>query len=45
MQQAGFVQRSIWLPREFWEALRALRLPTESSDAATLERLVREALS
>jgi hypothetical protein len=44
MQRAGLVQRSVWLPREVWETVRALRLPTESSDAATLERLLREAV-
>jgi hypothetical protein len=40
----GLAQRSVWLPRELWDALRTARLASETSDAATLERLLRKAL-
>jgi hypothetical protein len=44
MRSSGRVQRSVWLPREVWEGLRQLRHQSETSDAATLERILREAL-
>lgn len=44
MRQVGLVQRSVWLSREMWSALRTLRLPTETSDSETLARVLREAM-
>jgi hypothetical protein len=43
MTSAGMVQRSVWLSRASWEAVRSLRRPGETSDAAVLERLIQEA--
>ena len=40
----GMVQRSVWLPRVAWETLRELRTEDESSDAATLTRLIQLAV-
>jgi hypothetical protein len=36
------VQRSVWLSRENWDNLRNLRRDTETSDAAVLDRIIRE---
>ena len=37
---AGLVQRTVWLPRETWEALRQCRAQDERTDSATLARLL-----
>lgn len=44
LQMDGLAQRSVWLPKDIWEALRSARLANETSDAATLERILRQAL-
>lgn len=44
LQNDGLAQRSVWLPKELWEALRSARLANETSDVATLERILRQAL-
>lgn len=41
---AGLVQRSVWLSRENWDHLRNLRRNTETSDAAVLDRIIRETM-
>lgn len=44
LQGDGLVQRSVWLPKDLWDALRNIRQANERSDAATLERILRTAL-
>jgi hypothetical protein len=39
-RQRGLVQRSLTLPAECWERIRAARAPTETSDAQTVARLL-----
>ena len=37
---AGLVQRSLTLPAECWQRIRAARIPSETSDAQTVTRLL-----
>lgn len=39
-RERGLVQRSLTLPAECWERIRAARAPTETSDAQTVARLL-----
>ncbi|MFZ4689586.1 MAG: hypothetical protein ACOYLS_10140 [Polymorphobacter sp.] len=39
-RERGMVQRSLTLPAECWERIRAARAPTETSDAQTVVRLL-----
>jgi hypothetical protein len=39
-RERGLVQRSLTLPAECWDRIRAARAPTETSDAQTVARLL-----
>ncbi len=39
-RDAGLVQRSLTLPAECWERIRAARAPTETLDAQTVARFL-----
>ena len=39
-RERGLVQRSLTLPAECWERIRAARAPSETSDAQTVARLL-----
>ena len=41
-RERGLVQRSLTLPAECWDRIRAARAPTETSDAQTVARLLLE---
>lgn len=39
-RERGMIQRSLTLPAECWERIRAARAPTETLDAQTVARLL-----
>lgn len=39
-RERGFIQRSLTLPAECWDRIRAARAPSETSDAQTVARLL-----
>jgi len=39
-QERGHIQRSLTLPADCWDRIRAARAPGETSDAQTLTRLL-----